>query len=80
MALNLLQRILISLGPPELAACLMVSVPLHLLVNRAVDAAEKAEPGSEHSLGWRNRQVKGRRLSLILELISAAHCTASAIK
>ncbi len=42
MALDLLQRILMSLGPPELAACLMVGVPLHMLVNRALDAAEKA--------------------------------------
>ena len=29
MALDLLQRILFTLGPPELAACISVSVPLY---------------------------------------------------
>ena len=42
MALDLLQRILFTLGPPELAACISVSVPLYMLVNRALDVAEKA--------------------------------------
>lgn len=42
MALDLLQRILFTLGPPELAACICVAVPLYMLVNRALDVAEKA--------------------------------------
>ena len=42
MAIDLLQRVLLSLGPPELAACISVSVPLYMLVNRALDVAEKA--------------------------------------
>ena len=42
MALDLLQRILFTLGPPETAACICVSVPLYMLVNRALDVAEKA--------------------------------------
>ena len=28
MAIDLLQRVLFTLGPPELAACISVSVPL----------------------------------------------------
>ena len=42
MAIDLLQRVLFTLGPPELAACISVSVPLYTLVNRALDVAEKA--------------------------------------
>ena len=41
MALDLLQRILFTLGPPELAACLCVAVPTYLFVTRGMDAAEK---------------------------------------
>ena len=42
MAIDLLQRILFTLGPPELAACISVSAPLFMLVNRSLDVAEKA--------------------------------------
>ena len=48
MALNLLHQIgaglhniLWALGPPEIAACLMVGVPTFVLVYKGLDEAEK---------------------------------------
>ena len=42
MALDLLQQILFTFGPAELAACLVVAVPLYVIVTHGLDAAEHA--------------------------------------
>ena len=56
MAMDLLQRILFTLGPPELAACICVAVPLYMLVNRGLDVwRRKRGPGSGPSSRRRNR-------------------------
>lgn len=42
MALELLQRVLFTLGPAELVACLFVGVPTYVIVTGVLEAAEKA--------------------------------------
>ena len=39
--LELLQRVLFTLGPSELVACLFVAVPVHVIVTGVLEAAEK---------------------------------------
>ena len=42
MALELLQRVLLALGPAELGACVIVGVPVYLLVSNLLDMAQEA--------------------------------------
>ena len=45
MAIDLLQRILFTLGPPELAACISVSVPLYAREPCLGRGGESVDPG-----------------------------------
>lgn len=42
MALELLQSVLFALGPAELAACVIVGVPVYLIVASLMDMAQEA--------------------------------------